>query len=161
MPPRWWAVGCAATLGVYIVWAAPTFGMWPPLLLRSTQISMPPGWYVYAHAPPARVGETVILRYPPHYRAIGLTKRVRGVAGDLFCWRPDLGTHTLNGVAMPAPTTRAKALGIPIWTGCRSLEPGEVVGYGDSPDSYDSRYFGPVRESDLWGVYRLWIAMAT
>ena len=29
----------------------------------------------------------------------------------------------------------------------------QVVGYGDSPGSWDSRFFGVVAESDLAGVY--------
>ena len=54
---------------------------------------------------------------------------------------------------MPAPWSGAIALGIPIWHGCRALGAGEVVGYGDSEDSFDSRYTGPVLEAKLFGVY--------
>jgi hypothetical protein len=71
----------------------------------------------------------------------------------VYCWRPELGTHELAGRPMPPPSGLARVLGVPIWNGCRRLGPGEVVGYGQGP-SYDSRHIGPVREADLWGVYR-------
>ena len=43
--------------------------------------------------------------------------------------------------------------GLEPWKGCQRLGPGQVVGYGDSPGSWDSRFFGVVAESDLAGVY--------
>lgn len=81
-------------------------------------------------------------------------KRVVGIAGDRFCWRPDMGTHFVGTSRMPPPSPEALALGLRPWLGCRLLEGGEVVGYGASADSYDSRYLGPIRETQLWGIYR-------
>jgi type IV secretory pathway protease TraF len=81
-------------------------------------------------------------------------KRTVGVAGMRFCWHPETGTHMVDDIVMPAPTDEAVALGIPVWTGCKVLEADEVVGYGQSASSYDSRYFGPVQTSRLLGVYR-------
>lgn len=70
-------------------------------------------------------------------------KRVVGIAGDRFCWRPDMGTHFVGTSRMPPPSPEALALGLRPWLGCRLLEGGEVVGYGASADSYDSRYLDP------------------
>jgi type IV secretory pathway protease TraF len=145
--------GSSAALAAAVAWHAPALGLCPPLLLRNTGPSMPLGLYVYDHAPPARRGEVVVLRRPPAFRHPWLMKRVEGVAGDLYCWRPELGTHELAGRPMPPPSELARALGVPVWRGCRRLAPGEVVGYGRGP-SYDGRHTGPVREADLWGIYR-------
>jgi type IV secretory pathway protease TraF len=43
---------------------------------------------------------------------------------------------------------------LPAWRECRVLEPDELFLLGDTPGSYDSRYFGPVRRSEVVGVYR-------
>lgn len=144
--------GVVLSLGV--AWVAPTFGWLPPLALWNTSESVPAGLYLYRHdaraVPPSR-GDTVAVRYPPHYDLPWLLKRVEGVAGDRYCWDPVAGTQVLNGRAMPPPDPAAAVLGIPVWKGCVTLGPGEVVGYGRTPDSYDARFLGPV--SDLWGVY--------
>lgn len=151
---RWRLIRAGAFVTLGGLYLAPALGITPPLLYRNDGSSMPQGYYIYAHPPPAARGEIAVLRNPPHFSLPWLMKRIEGVAGDAYCWRPDLGTQTLNGRPMPPPAPAARALGIPVWLGCRMLQAGEIVGYGSSPDSYDSRYLGPVEERDLWGVYR-------
>lgn len=153
------AVCCFASGAlVLLAFAAPGRGV-PPLFLRNTGHSMPLGFYRFAHlVPPVAVGEIIVLPHPPHHREPWLMKRVAAVAPASYCWREDLGTHTLNGKRMPPPSRLALVIGVPVWKGCRRLEPGEVVGYGDSEDSYDSRYLGPIETGKLWGVYEPFLA---
>jgi type IV secretory pathway protease TraF len=145
--------GTVLALAATVIWHGPALGLFPPLLLENTGRSMPVGLYVYDHAIPARRGEIVVLPHPPQFRGPWLMKRVKGVAGDRYCWDADLGTHVLAGRAMPPPSGLARGLGVPVWTGCRQLGGNEIVGYGEGV-SYDSRHLGPVRQTDLWGVYR-------
>lgn len=42
---------------------------------------------------------------------------------------------------------------LPVWRGCRALGPAELFLLGDSPDSFDSRAFGPVDRSSVIGVF--------
>jgi type IV secretory pathway protease TraF len=151
---RWRLIRAAAFFIAGFVSMLPTFGLVPPLLFRNDSSSEPEGYYLYAHHVPAKRGEIVVLRNPPHFQLTWLMKTVEGVEGDLYCWDEAFGTQLLNGRPMAPPDPLASRLGIPIWHGCRRLEPGEVVGYGRTADSYDSRYFGPVQERKLWGVYR-------
>ena len=157
LPPHRWVILAGTILAVtgVVAWYGPALGFYPPLLLANTGRSMPPGLYVYAHRIPARRGEIIVLPHPPRFREPWLMKRVAGIAGDRYCWHAELGTHELAGRAMPPPSPLARRLGVPVWTGCRRLGPGEVVGYGEGA-SYDSRHLGPVREAELWGVYRPW-----
>lgn len=148
-------VAAAAVVAAIGTFLAPAIGVGVPLLIHNTGSSMPRGFYVWQHAPPAVKGDVVVVRDPPHFRWKWLMKRVVGTAGDAFCWRPDLGTHLLGTRRLPRPSPQALALGLRPWPGCRLLERGEVVGYGASPDSYDSRYLGPIREAQLWGIYRM------
>jgi type IV secretory pathway protease TraF len=46
-------------------------------------------------------------------------------------------------------------LTLPRWSGCRRLGPDELFVFSDRvPNSFDSRYFGPVNRSTVVGVYR-------
>ena len=61
------------------------------------------------------------------------------------------GDFDLAGFAVGA---MERGAALPAWRECRILAPDEVFLLGDTPGSFDSRYFGPVRRSDVVGVYR-------
>lgn len=155
---RWRPWRGLVPLAVVAAYAAPVLGYAPWPAYWQTGESMPKGLYILQPGAPVERGAVVVLRDPPHFDLPWLMKRVEGVPGDLFCWDGGAGTHRLNGRAMPAPSALARRLGIPVWQGCRRLGPGEVAGYGQSADSYDSRYLGPVSVARLAGVYRLALA---
>lgn len=128
---------------------APMFALW------EYGISMPTGIYVFHHFPPAQRGEVIVMEKAERWSRPYLMKRVEGVEGDVFCWDPERQQHRINGRWMPGPSPLAADLGLSGWEGCRALRPGEYVGYGDHPESYDSRYLGPINEAQIAGVYRL------
>jgi type IV secretory pathway protease TraF len=133
----------------------------PRLALINESPSIPRGLYVRAFDQSPRPGAIVAVQpQPPARRYLGalgmpagtpLLKRIAAVAGDNVCrnsgemrWpRGDARalTHDRRGAALPA------------WSGCRQLGADELLVMGDTPTSFDSRYFGPVRRSDLEGVY--------
>jgi type IV secretory pathway protease TraF len=44
---------------------------------------------------------------------------------------------------------------LPVWRGCRSLGQGEFFMLSDyAANSFDSRYFGPIRADEIVGVYK-------
>src|SRR4051794_24428577 len=141
-PGRSWPARLSRGAAVFALgglWMAPTFGLLPPLVLDNTSRSMPEGLYLYEHrvgSPPAARGDVVVVRDPPHFDLPWLMKRVEGVAGDRYCWDESLGTHRLNGRPMPPPDPDSAGLGIPVWKGCVTLGPGQVVAYGRTADSY-------------------------
>jgi type IV secretory pathway protease TraF len=147
-------------VGVVVVaaYAAPALGYAPWPVYWNTGASMPKGLYLLQPGAAVERDAVVVLVDPPHFDLPWLMKRVEGVPGDLYCWDAALGTHLLNGRAMPPPDARAAAMGLLPWQGCRRLGPGEIVGYGRSRDSYDSRYLGPVATARLAGVYQLVLA---
>ena len=148
-----WSLGF--TLAGALLYTAPAFGLLPPLVYEMTSESVPKGRYVFHHRPPVAEGEVVALRDPRDFNLPLLFKRVVATTGDQFCWDAQARTHRLNGRLMPPPLPAAVAAGIPVWHGCQQLQAGEIVGYGDGPDSYDSRYLGVIREAELWGSYVL------
>ncbi|MDQ8029378.1 MAG: S26 family signal peptidase [Brevundimonas sp.] len=134
----------------------------PALALINESPSVPRGVYVrVVGAAPVR-GDTVALAQPPGSRVylgglgmpgeVRLLKRVAGSASDEACRIGD--RLQVGGRTVTVLRTDRRGVNLPQWSGCRRLEAGEVFLLGDTPGSFDSRYFGPVRVTDLDGVFR-------
>jgi conjugative transfer signal peptidase TraF len=88
-------------------------------------------------------------RYLP--RGLPLIKRVLALSGTMVCRRGTaiIAYDEIYGQAL-ARDTRGRPL--PDWQGCRTLGPGEAFFMNwDSPDSFDSRYFGPLPVTTIVG----------
>lgn len=131
-----------------------------PLLVNESR-SLPRGLYVRVAAPvhPGRVvaldppatarGYLASLGAPANAR---LLKRVVAMGGETVC---------ADAANLRWPGGRATILArdrtgrrLPSWRGCRRLARHELLVLGDSPTSFDGRYFGPVPLSAVEGVYR-------
>lgn len=122
--------------------------------------SVPVGFYVREPGDPAR-GTLVTVRARDvapieaaahHYDDEGdrFIKRLAAIAGQHVC--SDGHSLSVDGVTVAAVQNRA---GSPRgWVGCRTLAPSEVLLLGDSADSFDGRYWGPVHASLIEGVWR-------
>jgi conjugative transfer signal peptidase TraF len=155
----WWTAPVAAA-GVFIA-ALSVVDDVSALALVNESPSLPRGLYIRAGAA-VEHGSIVAISQPavarPYLTHLGmpgdvvLLKRVAALGGDHVC--------AVDGVVQ-TPRRRARALErdrrgavLPAWRECRLLAPDEVFLLGDTPGSFDSRYFGPVRRSDVAGVYR-------
>jgi conjugative transfer signal peptidase TraF len=88
-------------------------------------------------------------RYLP--RGLPLIKRVLALSGTTVCRRGSaiIAYGGIYGQAL-ARDTRGRPL--PDWQGCRTLHDGEAFFMNwDSPDSFDSRYFGPLPVTTIVG----------
>lgn len=134
----------------------------PVLALINESPSVPRGVYVRVPGAEPRRGDTVALPQPAPARAylgglgmpadVRLLKRIAAVKHDRVCQAGDQLTVADRVVMVRSRDSRGTALSG--WRGCRRLAAGEVFLLGDTPGSFDSRYFGPVRVSDLDGVFR-------
>lgn len=158
-------LGCSCLLATIVA---------PPLprLLWNASASMPVGLYaVQPGAYPGR-GEIAVARLPAAVRDLAarrryipadvpLVKRVAGVAGDRVCAYGDAITIQGRRVAARLAGDR---LGRPLprWTGCFSLRDGAVfLLSSETPDSFDSRYFGSTRADEVIGKATLLWARPT
>jgi conjugative transfer signal peptidase TraF len=80
-------------------------------------------------------------------------KRVVGMPGDVVC--ASRAEVTLNG----APVAERKAKdsagrALPTWVGCVTLDEAHVFLLGETPDSFDGRYWGPTAIDRIEGLWR-------
>jgi conjugative transfer signal peptidase TraF len=125
--------------------------------------SVPTGWYVRSSDALAR-GALVTVRaqdVAPDYAAARnftdrgdrFIKRIAANDGDRVCAEEDAIRINDRTVAHRA-THDSQGRALPHWSGCRALSADEVFLMGDTADSFDSRYFGPVSIADIEGAWR-------
>jgi conjugative transfer signal peptidase TraF len=123
--------------------------------------SMPQGIYVRVHSPIVRHSivtvraRDVALNYATARRFADANdrflKRVIALDGDVVC---ALGPRvTINHtIALQRRTVDSVGRALPTWSGCRRLH-GQVFLIGDTADSFDGRYWGPVASDLIEGVW--------
>ena len=85
-----------------------------------------------------------------------LIKRVAAGRGDTVC--RDGKRVTVNGLQVAVAKVASRtAEALPLWGGCRRLGASEVLLLGDTPDSYDGRYFGVTSAEEVFGRVELLI----
>ncbi|MCW4460804.1 S26 family signal peptidase [Sphingomonas sp. BT-65] len=157
----------ALAAGGLALLAAAAAGSFPIRLTYNPSASAPRGWYAAAPADRLRVGDQVLAWPPPAAaaladrrgyvpRTVPLLKRVAATAGARVCragmWL-SIDGHT---VALARPRDRA-GRPLPRWSGCRRLAADELLLLAAATDSFDGRYFGPVRRSQIIARVRpLW-----
>lgn len=131
-----------------------------PRLVWNASASVAVGLYRVVSGAPER-GDFVLVRLPKSIEKLAavrgylpagvpLIKRIAAVAGDDVCAFD--GAIIVNGeiVARQRKVDRA-GRSLPRWNECRELVQGEFFLLGGAPDSFDSRYFGPVSTAQVIG----------
>lgn len=140
-----------------------------PRLIWNETASAPIGLYTVSDAQPLRRGELVLAEPPKNVRQLAakraylplhvlLVKRVAALSGDRICSVSD--RIEINGRAAAirlAFDSHQRVL--PAWHGCRRLAPDDVfLLMAGVPNSFDGRYFGPVKRSAVLGKLRpVWL----
>ena len=131
-----------------------------PKLVWNASASAPIGLYRVVSGAPER-GDFILVRLPKSIEKLAairgylpagvpLIKRIAAVAGDDVC--AFNGAIIVNGkvVARQRKVDRA-GRSLPRWNECRELVQGEFFLLTKAPDSFDSRYFGPVPSAQVTG----------
>jgi conjugative transfer signal peptidase TraF len=138
-----------------------------PALLYNPSPSEPTGLYRLSNVPPAP-GHIIAFKVPApgrRYADAHLGRVVQSailkeiVAGEGATVCEGDGAVSIDG------TTRGRVAAsdrhgvtLPHWSGCHRLQKGQYFVLSNRiPNSFDSRYYGPVSQAELIGVYRpLW-----
>ena len=133
-----------------------------PRLVWNASASAPLGLYWLTQKAP-EVGDFVLAEPPADARrlaaargylpaSIDLVKRVAAGPGSRIC---TVGGRVLIDGTTVAERLERDSLGrpLPAWTGCRTLGAAEFFLLMEGvPDSFDSRYFGPISRAEIVGV---------
>lgn len=160
---------CCAVAAAGIALVGSTIARPPlPRLVWNASASAPLGLYAVSPAAPLARGDMVIAWAPPGSRALAaarqylpanvpLVKRVAGMPGDRIC---AIGAAIYVDGRRRAERLTADHAGRPLpwWRGCVTLATGTLLLLNEAPASFDGRYFGPSRRSDVIGkAIPLWL----
>lgn len=159
--PGWIAITAAGTVIVLVSIALPP----APRIVWNASASAPVGLYVVTPGAWVEPGDMAVARVPGRYRQLAadrryvpldvpLVKRVAAYGGDKVC---AAGNQILvNGRRAAVREVRdPKGRPMPKWSGCIRLHGSEVFLLTDNPASFDGRYFGVTKGSDVIGKARL------
>ncbi len=89
-----------------------------------------------------------------------LIKRAAAIGGDRVCRRG--ADVSINGeLAARARDVDSRGMSLPSWKGCVTLGDDQVFLLGDTPGSYDGRYFGVTPRIGIVGLAELVVAWDT
>lgn len=160
------ALVCGAAIGAVL--ASQAANRAGQFVLWNDTPSEPEGLYLRTSRAPA-VGQIAafmapalaagyVARHLSYLRHAPILKVLAAGPGSFVC--TSSGRLVIDG-RIEAPIARHDSHGAPVprWNGCRRLGPGEWFSYSNRvPNSFDSRYYGPVRSAELIAVYRpLWV----
>lgn len=124
--------------------------------------SVPTGFYAIRGKASLHVGERVAIEPPTALRhllaergylpiGVPLLKRIAAVRGQRIC-RFRHGVTIDGSFAGVAHSRDRLGRRLPAWFGCRTLRAGELFAMNlNVPDSFDGRYFGILRLTDVIG----------
>jgi conjugative transfer signal peptidase TraF len=131
-----------------------------PQLIWNATASTPTGLYILRPAGALHVTELVAVQPPEpvaNFLADGgflprgalLLKHVMALPGQTVCRTGHAVTVDSNAVT-EARDRDHLGRALPVWSGCRTLQPGEVFLMNPTvPDSLDGRYFGPLPAASI------------
>ncbi|MCQ4317759.1 S26 family signal peptidase [Stutzerimonas zhaodongensis] len=154
-------IGLAATGLIALGWAM----LRTPCsqIVYNASASMPTGWYRITPGTSVRREDTVLVRLPPGPATLAaargylpanvpLIKQVFATSPSRVCIR---ATQVLvdDRVVARWHSRDRSGRALPRWSGCRRLTDDEIwLMSADHPDSFDSRYFGPLTLDSVLGV---------
>ena len=161
-----WPITLSVGSLLVVAWTALTNSS--PLLVYNASNSVPAGWYSITDAHLLAAGDLVLVRLPPETAAfaaqrgylpstVPLLKTVAATAPQHVCVR---GNQVMIDSKLVARQLRWDRQGrtLPTWRVCRRLVDDELFLLSSNPESFDSRYFGPVRAADVIGIAQpLWL----
>ncbi|MGV8180285.1 S26 family signal peptidase [Pseudomonas aeruginosa] len=159
---RWarWPLALATGGLVALGWAM--FGASSPRVVYNASDSVPAGWYHITSTGSLAAGDLVLVRLPAHAATLAaqrgylpshvpLLKSVAAVSPQIVCAQGD--QMLVDGHVVVRRLYRdQQGRALPFWQACRRLVGDELFLLSTSnPESFDSRYFGPIRASAVIG----------
>lgn len=132
-----------------------------PVIIYNATDSLPHGLYLVVQKPDYECGDLVVFPIPESVKALVrqrhwlpdgaiLIKPIAGESGDMLSTKS--GRCLLNGVDFGmVETVDRTGQPLPVFSINRRLEKGEIAVVNPTQNSFDSRYFGPIKERQIIG----------
>lgn len=145
--------------GIAAVTFAAVFDVTPRLVFNGSR-SAPLGFYTVSSTAAER-GDLVLAAVPEQVRFlvaerhylppnVPLLKRIFAAEGERIC-RTGEKVFVNGEVVASALAADVSGRSMPVWSGCRVLNPDEVLLLQDHPRSFDGRYFGAINRRLIMG----------
>ena len=133
-----------------------------PLIIFNATDSLPHGLYLVVQKSLYERGDLVVFSVPKAVQNLVrqrrwlpdgayLIKPIAGESGDVLSTKT--GRCFVNSVDFgPVETVDRSGQPLPVFSISRRLQKDEIAVVNPSPRSFDSRYFGPIKERDIIGV---------
>lgn len=162
-----WPLALACSSLVVLGWTV--LASSPPRLIYNASDSVPVGWYRVEPTESVAAGNLVLVRLPTEVSTLAaqrgylpmnvpLLKTIAAVAPQLVCMQD--GQLLIDGEHVASWLRKDRqGRALSAWQGCRHLVGDELFLLSRThPESYDSRYFGPVSASAVIGrAQPLWL----
>jgi signal peptidase I len=141
-----------AAITILAVGLLPCLGQFDRWIFLNQTKSMPRWIYIKSSNKIMAIGDIVVLSLMRNKNF--LIKYIAGMDGDEVC-QDDENVLWVNNYPV-AQKNIQKYQGAPLQQSiCQTLARDELLVLGDHPDSYDGRYFGPIKTSDVIASVRL------
>lgn len=114
--------------------------------------SMPTGIYKRLDLLRSNIGDIIVFKTDSNRD--NLIKYVAGIVNDEFCFDESIDLW-INGIPVAKNNIEKYPQSLPDQSTCQILNPDELLVLGEHQDSYDSRYFGPIKTNQVIAKVKL------
>lgn len=123
-----------------------------PIFFINRTASMPQGIYAKNGGGLFKKGDIIIFN--EGRRKSNLIKYIAAVSGDRYCF-DEAGALWVNEIPIAQKNIEKYSQPFLAQSICNILNEGELLVIGDHENSYDSRYFGPIKKNDVIATAKL------
>ena len=135
-----------AALTVMMLIGLPGLQFFGEIIFLNQTASMPIGIYIKSSSDKFEIGDVIV--FYSEAKNSNLLKYIAGYEGHKYCFDFE-NTLWVNGFPIAQKNVAKYPEKLPAQTLCQTLKKDELLVLGEHPDSYDSRYFGPIKRQQV------------
>lgn len=144
-----------ALLTIIALISLPSLEFFGQIIFLNQTASMPTGIYVKILSDKFKIGDIIVLYSKD--KNCNLLKYIAAHEGDEYCLDFE-STLWVNGFPVAQKSIVKYHSDLPAQSLCQTLKKDELLVLGEHPNSYDSRYFGPIKREQIIAQVKLVLA---
>lgn len=135
-----------AAFTVMMLIGLPSLEFLGEIIFLNQTASMPTGIYIESSSDKFEIGDVIV--FYSEAKKSNLLKYIAGYEGHEYCLDFE-NTLWVNSFPLAQKNTTKYHEEMPTQSFCQTLKKDELLVLGEHPDSYDSRYFGPIKRQQI------------